>query len=193
MLNALLVAAALLSQTPAVTDAPPPAPSPDPPKWEVYSALIGGIRPDASLGGGGGALIGVNRRLTSWLRPEIAVGLGAYAGPGQLVTLIKIGTRLEWPNDARLKPYLWLAFAHNHEVGFDDAKRNPISSALGLSEDGVNHRSGIDTGLGLSLDLPKGKEAKFAGRLNARASMTNLLGSGPPRYVDLTVSLGLLF
>jgi hypothetical protein len=121
------------------------------------------------------------------------IGLGAYSGPGELVTVIRIGTRLEWPGDARLKPYVWLAFAHNHEVGFDDAKKNPVSSALGLSEDGVNHRSGLDTGLGLSFDLPKAREAMFAGRLNVRASLTNLLGSGPPRYLDLTLSLGLCF
>ena len=192
MLNVILITAALLSQTPAVTDAPAPAP-PEVPKWEVYAGVLGGIRPDAALGAGGGALIGVNRRITSWLRPEIAVGLGAYSGPGELVTVIRIGTRLEWPSDARLKPYLWLAFAHNHEVGFEDAKRNPVTSALGLSEDGVNHRSGLDAGLGLSFELPRAREATFAGRLNARASITNLLGSGPPRYVDLTLSVGLCF
>lgn len=189
MLNALLVVSTLLAQTQVVEQ---PKPVEEPPKWEIYFGAGGGVRPDA-IGGGGLGLIGINRRVTRWLRPELSVGLGAYAGPDEMVTAIRIGTRLEWPSDARLKPYVWLAFAHNHEVGFQNAKDHPVTSALGLSEDGVNHRSGLDTGLGLSYELPRRKDSMFAGRLNARASLTNMLGSGPPRYLDLMVSVGLCF
>ena len=205
MLNALLVVSTLLTQIQGnpeaqVSGAPPTqvvgqpeAPvCEEPPKWEVFFGALGGLRPDA-IGGGGGGLIGVNRRLTSWLRPELSLGLGLYAGPGDVVTLIRIGTRLEWPSDARLKPYVWLAFAHNHEVAFESAAQHPVSSVLGLSEDGVNHRSGLDTGLGLSMDFPHRKDSRFGGRLNVRASLTHLLGLGPPRYLDLTMSIGLIF
>ena len=189
MFHVLVVLSAVASQlqvdsSPLAVEAPP--------KWEIYFGATGGVRPDAP-GGGGAGVLGINRRVTSWLRPELVVGLGGYSGPAQLVTVIRIGARLEWPGEARLKPYLWLAFAHNHEVAFESAKANPVGSALGLSEDGVDHRSGLDTGLGVSFDLPLRKDGLFAGRLNARASLTQLLGAGPPRYVDLTASIGLCF
>lgn len=194
MLNALLVVSALISQAPAaepeeaapVVEEGPPAPH----NWEVFVGLTGGLRTD-NLGGGGIGLIGVNRRIFSWLRPELSVGLGWYATPLETVIAIKIGSRIEWPSDARVKPYLFVAFAHTHELGWEDTKRDPVSGVLGLSshgEHGVRHRSGLDTGLGLSFDLIRGK--RFGARLNVRASMTNLLGEGPSRYVDLLASLG---
>ena len=110
---------------------------------------------------------------------------------------IKIGARLEWPSDARIKPYLFLAFAHLHELGWEDAKADPIVGLLGLSshgDHGVHHRSGLDSGLGLSIDLTRHLAgSSFGARLNLRASMTSLMGEGPSRYLDLMASLGMTY
>jgi hypothetical protein len=197
MLNALLVVSALLSQAPVELEDAKAAPvvvDDEPPKWEVFVGLTGGLRPDSVSGGGIGQL-GINRRIFSWLRPELSVGLGLYEGPLDAVIAIRIGARLEWPSDWRLKPYVFLAFAHQHELGWEHAKRDPVGGILGLSshgEHGVNHRSGLDSGLGLSFDFRR-ILGSFGGRLNVRASMVNLLGDGPPRYLDLMATFGVIF
>ncbi len=186
MLNALLAVSMCLSQAPVEEAA-----EPEPLKWEIFVGVGGGLRTD-NPGGGGVGIIGVNRRLFSWLRPELSVGLGWYATPFDTVIPIRIGTRIEWPSDARLKPYLFIAFAHQHEMGFEDTKADPVGGLLGLSshgEHGVHHRSGLETGLGLSYDLIHGH--RFGLRVNLRASMTHLLGEGPTRYVDLLGTVGL--
>ncbi len=184
---ALLLWSALAGQTPQLSQKPP-----GPPRFEIFTGVMGGVRPDTP-GGGGVGLLGLDVSLTRWLKPELMVGLGGYSGPGDVVTLFRIGTQLVWPTDARLKPALWLAFAHNHETGFADAKAHPVSSALGLSEDGVNHRSGFTAGLGIAYDLPMSKSSGFSGRLHARLAWTELLGVGPPRYFDAMVGVGVCF
>ena len=189
MLNALLVFSALTSQAPVEE-----VQAPEPSTWELFVGLSGGVRTDTTSFGGIGH-VGLNRRVFSWLRPEVSVGLGLFDGPLDAVIAIKIGARLEWPSDARVKPYVWLAFAHGHELGWEHAKMDPVGGILGLSshgEHGVNHRSGLDSGLGLSVDLPR-VIGRFGARANLRASVTHLLGDGPSRYVDLFGTVGMLF
>ena len=187
-MNLLLVvlAASQISST------QPEAPPREPPKWEVFMGFQGGIRPD-TLGGGGGALLGVNRQFFSWLRAELSLGLGAYSQPVNVLTMIRIGARLEWPTQGRLHPFVLVAFAHQHEAGWESVKADPVPVVLGLSENGVNHRSGIETGLGLSYDFPARKGGALSGRIGVKASVTHLLGVGSPRYVDLTTLVGLCF
>jgi hypothetical protein len=188
---ALILCSVLAAQPPEVTE---PAPKDSTfNRFEIFAGVMGGARPQGAVGGGGVGLIALDVALTRWFRPEVMVGFGAYSGPADLVTAFRIGAQLVWPTDARLKPLLWVALAHNHETGFDDAKANPVSSALGLSENGVNHRTGITAGLGISYELPRGKEATFAGRLTARLAWTELLGVGPPGYLDALVGVGVTF
>lgn len=165
-----------------------------PPKWEVYLGFQGGIRPD-TLGGGGGSLLGVTRQIFSWLRAELAVGLGVYTQPIDVLTMIRLGARLEWPTQGRLRPFLAVNFAHQHEAGWEHVKMDPIPVVLGLSEahGSVHHRSGIETGLGLTYELPTRKGIPVSGRVGIKASLTQLLGEGPPRYIDITTLVGLCF
>lgn len=172
--------------------APLPAPVREPPKWEVFLGFQGGVRPD-TLGFGGGTVLGVNRQLLSWLRAELSLGLGAYTQPVDILTLIRVGARLEWPTQGRLHPFLALAFAHQHETGWAHVSSDPLPAILGLSEHGVHHRTGLETGLGLSYDLWGRRGSLFSGRVGVKASVTHLLGEGPPRYVDLTTLVGLCF
>lgn len=168
------------------------APLPREPRWEVFMGFQGGLRPD-TLGGGGGALVGVNRQFFSWLRAELSLGLGAYTQPIDVLTMIRLGARLEWPTQGRLHPFVLLSFAHQHEAGWEEVKADPFPVVLGLSEHGVHHRSGLETGLGLSYDLPARKGSPISGRVGVKASVTHLLGEGSPRYVDLTTLVGLCF
>lgn len=184
----------LLAQAQLTTPQPEPLPK-EPPKWEVFMGLQGGIRPD-SLGGGGGALLGVNRQVFfNWLRAELSLGLGAYSQPVDVLTMIRIGARFEWPTQGRLRPFLSVNFAHQHEAGWEHVKLDPIPVVLGLSEheNGIHHRSGIETGLGLVYELRARKGSAISGRIGVKAAFTALLGEGPPRYVDLTTLIGLCF
>jgi hypothetical protein len=190
MLNALLAASVFLA-VPEAEQAGPPEPS----KWEIFVGLSGGLRTE-SLSAGGVGLIGINRRIFSWLRPEISVGLGAYAGPFDVQIPIKIGTRIEWPSDARIKPYVFLAFAHVHENGWQHAVADPVGGILGLSshgEHGVDHRSGLDSGVGVSADFAHLFGSRYGVRINLRASLMHLMGEGPLRYADLLTTVGLIF
>jgi hypothetical protein len=190
-MNALLLAS-FLAAAPVVT-----APA-DPPlkemKWEVYWGLVGGIRPDATITGGGASFLGVSRQLFSFLRAELALGLGAYnPAPVDVLTMIRLGVRLEWPNLERWHPFIVVDFAHQHESGWEHIKTDPIPAIIGLSEHHVNHRSGIETGLGVAYDLRGRKGLPIGGRIGVKASVTHLLGEGSPRYVELTTLVGLIF
>lgn len=163
-------------------------------KWEVYWAAVGGIRPDATITGGGGSFLGVSREIFSFLRAELSVGLGAYnAAPVDILTMIRLGARLEWPGLERWHPFISVAFAHQHESGWEHIKMDPIPAIVGLSEHHVNHRSGIETGLGVAYDLRGRKGLPIGGRIGVKASVTHLLGTGSPRYVELTTLVGLIF
>lgn len=181
----------LLAQAQVSSVQPPPVPR-EPPKWEVFMGLQGGLRPD-SMGFGGGALLGVNRLFFGFLRPEFSLGLGAYAAPVNVLTMIRIGARFEWPHLGRLHPFALVSFAHQHEAGWETVKADPIPVVIGLSENGVHHRSGIETGLGVAYDLPGRKGAPVSGRVGIKASVTHLLGEGAPRYIDFTTLVGLCF
>lgn len=178
----------LLAQTQVVQ--PVEKPRLEPHKWEIFIGAQGGLRPD-TMGFGGGTLLGVNRQLFSFLRAELAVGLGAYAQPTDVLTLIRLGARLELPGD-HWHPFLSVAFAHQHESGWDHIKTDPLPAVLGLSEHGVNHRSGIETGLGIAYDV-RVKRLPIGGRVGVKASVTHLLGAGVPRYVELTTLVGVTF
>jgi hypothetical protein len=135
----------------------------------------------------------VNRALFSWLRAELLLGLGAYAQPVDVLTVIRLGARLEWPTQGGLRPYLHVYFAHQHEAGWEHVSADPVPVIIGLSEHGVNHRSGVETGLGLSYDLSGRKGSGLSARVSVRASVTHLLGVGPPRYVELATLVGVCF
>jgi len=164
----------------------------EPHKWEVFMGFQGGIRPD-TLGGGGGAMLGVNRQLLSWLRAELGLGLGVYTQPVDVLTLIRLGARFEWPTTGRWHPFVGIFFAHQHESGWEHISQDPVPAIIGLSEHGVHHRSGIETGLGISYDLLARKGLPVSGRIGIKAAVTHLLGEGPPRYVELTTLVGLCF
>ena len=131
----------------------------------------------------------------NWLRAELSLGLGVYSQPVDVLTMIREGAGFEWPTLARLRPFLSVSFAHQHEAGWEHVKMDPIPVVLGLSEheNGIHHRSGIETGLGLAYDLPARKGSPISGRVGVKAAFTALLGDGPPRYVDLTTLIGLCF
>jgi hypothetical protein len=161
--------------------------------WEAWVGVMGGMRL-ADPSGGGAVAVGFNRKF-AFVRPEVMIGLGAYAAPADMLTVIRIGARVEWPWGERpFKPYLWLAFAHNHESGFSDVAKNPIAQVFGLSEQGVHHRSGAEAGLGFAYELPRLLTDAIRGRVGARLTCTGFFGDTyPPYYLDLTVMTGISF
>ena len=166
-------------------------PEPPPPVWEVYIGYLGGMRLDQKSGGGG-VMLGVNRKFFNFLRPELMVATGAYDGATfDYVIQIRIGARFELPLDSRWKPYLWTGFAHNHESPWAMVVKDPLGHIFGLSNHGVAHRSGLDLGLGLVYEIPRVTRWRIATRVGARATFTQFFGdSGPPRYLDFVLTAG---
>ncbi len=159
--------------------------------WELSVGVTGGIR-SGGLGAVGSGIAALDYKVGSYFRPEIQVGLGAYGAPFELGSRLRVGTRIEYPRDG-VVPYVWIAFAHQHESTWTNVRSDPVPLVLGLSENGVNHRSGGEVGLGLSYDIPRFGLDWLAGRLSVRATVTDLLGVGPPLYAELLTSLGVCF
>lgn len=159
--------------------------------WELASTFSAGVAPGVDAGGGGFAGLTVSRSFTAWFRPELGFGLGARM-PGDLVNVIRVGARFEWPWERQWRPFLSVAFAHNHETPFEAASKNPIGSALGLEESGVRHRSGIEGGLGVAAlfgTRPEGPRAIVGGRL----MVAGMAGVGPVLQLGAQLSLGVAF
>ncbi len=58
----------------------------------------------------------------------------------------------------------------------------------------MHHRSGAEGGLGFDVALPRILTDLVAGRVGARLTFTNFFGDPyPPRYLDLTVMVGVAF
>lgn len=155
-------------------------------------AAVGSHRPATRQTGGGG-MVGATWGALSWLRLELAVGLDFYAAPLAASTPIRIGARLEWPANWQVKPFLSLALAHVHEMPWSTVQQHTVAALLGLSEHGVGHRTGAETGLGVAFNIPKSGAAPFAGRLTARVNGVWLAGSGNPVTMNLEVGAGACF
>src|SRR5215210_1127828 len=83
------------------------------------------------------------------------VASSAYDAPFDYVIQIRIGSRFELPLAGPWKPYLWTAFAHNHESPVKMVLSDPLGHIFGLSNHGVNHRSGLELGLGMAYEFPR--------------------------------------
>ncbi len=185
MVPALLLAAALSAAPPDESAVVQQVPNP--PAWEIWMGASGGLRPERGAGATG--WVGVNRRFFGFLRPELALGAGAYSWPGELITEVRAGSRFELVRDG-WAPWVSVAFAHHHETPFEHAAMAPASALLGLSEHGVHHRTGVELGLGASLDLPARAAGRLAGRIGAKFAVTQLLGEGAPRHFELQLTMG---
>lgn len=167
------------------------------PKWEVFVGAQGGLRPD-SLGGGGAGVIGVSRVFFGFLRPEVLLGVGAYAQPVDVLTMFRAGVRLEWPGLERWHPFTNVDYAHQQEAQWHHVVDDPVGTLTGLggvdhSSHGVLHRNGLETGAGVAYQLPLGRSSPFAARLTLKAAVTHFFEAGPPRYVELTTLVGFCF
>jgi hypothetical protein len=198
LLGLLLLATDPLPPLPPVVPTPPeveggeevPRELPAP-VWEIYGGATGGVRVDRQ-NGGGGLMVGVNRKLAGFIRPELMIALSAFSGPADVLTLIRVGARFELPLALPWKPYLWVAFAHNHESSFDSFKADPLGHLFGLSGNGVNHRSGAEGGLGVAYEVPRFSKWRIASRVGARLTFTQFFGDPyPPRYLDFTLTAGI--
>lgn len=195
-MSALWVALVLSAAGPVLYE-PVPAPSEVEqtvalPPWEIFSGVVGGMR-GAQVSPSAGLIIGVNRRVTSWLRPELLLGQGYSVNPRMHQTTLRVGTRLQWPSEGRWVAYLWIAFAHNHESAWDHFLAEPIATLFALSSHGSAHLTGAEAGLGISLELPKRASGRLAGRLNARVIVNRMWGTTIPFRVEGLLSIGTCF
>lgn len=188
MLN-VLVAVALCS-APTVVSAPSVTPA-EAPRWELFTALSGGMLLDSGAGAAS-SRIGVSRQVTAVFVPELQLLLSVAPGVETLATGIRLGARFELPREG-MRPYAYLAFAHQHEANFEHVAQEPLPIIFGLSENGVGHRTGADIGGGLVYDFPKVREQTLAGRAGVRLSTVALLGAGAPLSVELLGTFGVLF
>jgi len=159
--------------------------------WQLDLGASGSLAAD-TRGFGGAASLTVSRRFFGWVRPLAGFGVGAR-GPGELLNLIRFGVRLELPWERAWRPFLGLAFAHNHETAFEQVREAPLAAALGLSDHGTNHRSGLDTSLGVNVELPSRPDAGATGVAGVSLSAAAMAGTGPVWTVAMNAWVGLAF
>lgn len=188
MLN-VFVAVALCS-APVVVSSPQPIAA-RVPDWEFFTAMSGGLQLDSRSGAMTGR-IGLTRRVNSVVVPELHLLSGVTPNTEVIATGLRLGARFELPRDG-LRPFAYIAFAHTHETSFANAARAPVPILLGLSEEGVNHRTGADVGVGVVHDFPKLRPGTLAGRAGLRVNAVALLGHGAPVTAELLWTFGVLF
>ena len=137
--------------------------------------------------------MGIAFAILPWLAPELSAGLGAYAGPTDILIPLRIGVRFEIPLHGSVKPFLGLAFAHNHETALEHVLMDPLPAIFGLSEHGVHHRSGFEVGVGVSWEFWRFARGRFGARWQTRLNFSQMFGVGPPRYLELATGVALAF
>jgi hypothetical protein len=110
-----------------------------------------GVRPEV-VGAGGQANFQLSYRALPWLSPEMILGAGFFNLPTQITNRFAFGARFIWPQK-NVDPFLWAAFNHSHETYFDAVMRNPVPALMATAEDGVNHRSGVELGVGAAIPV----------------------------------------
>ena len=150
--------------------------------WLVWAMLAGGGASHVQ----GAAVMGslaAERPLGSWVAFEGDVGAGGMG-----------------PQHPLVRPYLWIAGAHMHEVLYDDV-RHHLAGVLSASETaGVHHRTGAEAGLGLEWPALLGATTgvSFIDRMESQArisviAMPGLEKSPTREYVMGELSLGYRF
>jgi hypothetical protein len=164
-----------------------------PPRFEVFGGLGGEVR--GAAGAGGQGVLGANVALLPWLKAELLAGGGALGGaaPLEVFGALHLGARFEWAATERVRPWLWAGFAHLHQLPATVALAHPVSSMLGLSDDGLVHRSGAEAGVGVSYELPKTASSRMPGRLAVRVVASQYLGGGNPFVLWALATAGLCF
>ena len=168
--------------------------------WLVWAMLAGGGASHVQ----GAAVMGslaAERPLGSWVAFEGDVGAGGM-GPqksGMTINRFALGLKVG-PQHPTVRPYLWIAGAHMHEVLYDDV-RNHLAGVLSASETaGVHHRTGAEAGLGVEWPALLGATTgvSFIDRMESQArisviAMPGLEKSPTREYVMGELSLGYRF
>src|SRR5690242_13368529 len=106
--------------------------------WEFFTAMSGGVQPGSGAGVVTGR-IGLTRRLTPVVVPELHLLASVAPGAENMGSGLRLGARFELPREG-LRPFVYVSFAHMHEAGFEHLAMAPVAMILGLSEHGVVHR-----------------------------------------------------
>jgi hypothetical protein len=181
MLVSLVLATALAAAPDVRSTAAPEAPTP----WLAWAGLSSGVRTETAAPTGEG-WIAISRSIAPHFRPELDLGLGYADGPQQVLGSMRLGMNFEFTRGPAT-PFLWAAFAHNHEADVAAVKRDPVMVMLGLSMDGMQHRTGAEAGGGVRLALGGGAD------IGVRVGALALLGDGPALTVNGLAFLGYAF
>ncbi len=109
------------------------------------------------LGGGGAPGTAGGYAVTRWLLTAGRSGFSGEAGireglfSGELRTVGSIAFGVRWTHKAG--PYARVMFAHHHETPLAVYREDPVGGFVG-SADGINHRSGLEVGLGYDWTIP---------------------------------------
>lgn len=143
----------------------------------VVAAVVVGAQREASAGelqlASGPGVYGSSWRGDSGFGQALRVGyrfgdriaidtmgrLGYGSVDDRVITYLSLGGTL-YGRIGRLRPYVRLAFVHQHEEPMPGVRDDPFGAAFGVG-DGIRHRAGFGSGLGLDLPVYKGKSTEM--------------------------------
>ena len=121
----------------------------------------------------------------------VFVGREGYAKVDQrLLTLVSFGAQ-GWLDLGTAKPYLRIAWAHQHEESVAFAKEEPFGVLFGVGR-GIRHRGGLDFGAGVDVPFARSKNVRWL--LIGEAWVDWLFSGeapGPSYYSGGTLGVGL--
>lgn len=118
--------------------------------------------------------------------PEIIGLAGAWDGLEDASLGLEIGVRWQPLSRDALSPWLWLALAHGHDMSVHTLHHEPGGSIGGFAE-GIQHRTGLAAGVGLTTPTP----LPWNTRLLARLGVTSLWPVVDASRVTLSGTVGL--
>lgn len=77
----------------------------------------------------------------------------------RVITYLSLGGTL-YGRIGRVRPYVRLAFVHQHEEPLPGVREDPFGTVFGVG-DGIRHRGGFGSSLGLDLPVYKGKSTEL--------------------------------
>lgn len=143
-------------------------------------------RTDGSVGQG----LRIGYRFADIVAIDTVSRLGYGTVDKRFITYLSLGGTL-YGRIGKLRPYLRLAFVHQHEEPLPAFREDAFGAIFGVG-DGIRHRGGFGSSLGLDIPLHKGKSTELVFGADTSGSWFPD-PRGPKAYIGGSLWLGLNF
>lgn len=143
-------------------------------------------RTDGSVGQG----LRIGYRFGDLVAIDTVSRLGYGTVDKRFITYLSLGATL-YGRLGKVRPYVRLAFVHQHEEPIPAFREDPFGAIFGVG-DGIRHRGGFGSSLGVDVPVHKGKSTELVLGVDTSGSFFPD-PRGPKAYIGGSLWLGLNF